>query len=291
VRLNGGEAGSMKTTSEHALLTAEQERELARAIEAGVLAEQLLATGARPVSASATELREVAESGRQAWQRFQLSNLRLVWKLAGQESRRTGLGVDELFQEGCVALAAAVQRYDFTRGRFSTYALTRISQHLSVAGAARLGELALPGSRALQLRRAKSVQARLGMARGGEVGVAELASELQYSLRRAQTLIRYRAPVSIDTCDSAWQLPDQTSEDPEWHHFCGQLVGMLAKVPSDQARVLRLRYGLDGQSAVSIVELAAVMGLSISTVRRLERRGLSALRNLLARIDAEALAG
>lgn len=284
-------------TSE-SLLTADQERELAQAIEAGLLAEHLLGQSVepsadaaqRPVVATDAELREIADAGRHAWQRFQLANLRLVWKLAGQEARRTGLGVEELFQEGCVALAGAVQRYDFTRGRFSTYALTRISRQLSVVGAARFGELALPGSRAVQLRRVRSLQARLGAERGTSVSVTELAAELQCPARRAENLIGYRAPVPIDTCDSAWQLPDQAGSDFEGRRFGKQLVALLARLPSDQARVIRRRYGLDGGPPTSIAELAGALGLSVSTVRRLERRGLSALRLVLQRAEREALA-
>lgn len=271
----------MKVTSELDLLTAADERRLARAIEAGVLAEHLLATGQRPVAATEAELRALVAEGRQCWQHFLLANLRLVWKLAGAEARRTGLSVEEFFQEGCVALAGALQRYDPDRGRFSTYALTRIRQHLVEAGAARFGELALPASRAVRVRRALSLEARLGQQLGRPARPGEVAEALARPTDWTRAVLAHRRPVSLDTCDQVWQLADPGAVDPEWRLFCGQVRGLLALVPSDQAEVLRRRFGLDGGEPQSFNEVAQGLQVSASTVRRLEQRGLALLRDVV----------
>jgi RNA polymerase sigma factor (sigma-70 family) len=281
------EAGGMKVTSELDLLTAADERRLARAIEAGVLAEHLLATGQRPVAATEAELRALVAEGRQCWQHFLLANLRLVWKLAGAEARRTGLSVEEFFQEGCVALAGALQRYDPDRGRFSTYALTRIRQHLVEAGAARFGELALPTSRAVRVRRALSLETRLGQQLGRPAKPGEVAEALARPTEWTRALLAHRRPISLDTCDQVWELADPGAVDPEWRLFCGQVRGLLASVPSDQAEVLRRRFGLDGGEPQSFNEVAKGLQVSASTVRRLERRGLALLRDVV-RDDAPA---
>ena len=87
----------MKKPQSAPLLTPEQEQVLARRIEAGVLAAELLASGARPVAATVEELVLLVDAGRQAWHDFLLANLRLVWKLVGRESGRAGLPIDDLF--------------------------------------------------------------------------------------------------------------------------------------------------------------------------------------------------
>lgn len=271
----------MKLTQDSELLTAAEERRLARAIEAGVLAEHLLATGERPLSASVPELLSLMREGRRSWQQFLLSNLRLVWMLAGREARRTGLGVDDLFQEGCVALAGALQRFDPDRGRFSTYAVTRIRQHLVEVGAARFGELALPTSRAVRLRRVLGLQARLGQENGREVGAGEVAEQLQRPADWTRTLLGHQAPVLIDTNDPAWQLADPRSGDPIGQLGSMQVEQLLAAVSPEQRTILRLRYGLDGEEPASLVTVANRLRMSPSSVRRLEQRGLTTLRSVV----------
>jgi len=141
------------------MLTEAEERRLARQLEAGVLAGHLLSSGERPMSATDAELHELVRDGRAAWDRLLLSNLRLVQKLAGQEARQSGLPLDDLFQEGCLALTGALLRFDPDRGRFPMYAAGRIGRHLSAVSAARLGALGLPVAQAITLRRLQGLQA------------------------------------------------------------------------------------------------------------------------------------
>lgn len=265
------------------LLSAEEERFLARAIEAGVLATHLLATGERPVPATTAELQAIVEAGGQAWQRFLLANVRLVGKMAGREARRTGLSVDELFQEGFIALAGALQRYDPDRGRFSTFATIRVGQHLAEVGAGRLGELALPPSRALRLRRARGLEAVLGQELGHTVGAAALAVELGRPADWTRRLLGYRAPVPVDA--ETLSIPDPAPADPIAAIYSRQFRRVLDQLEAEQARVLSLRYGLATGEPVDVGEIAAWLGVSPSTVRRLERRGLAALRAMAARLD------
>ena len=114
----------MKKPQSAPLLTPGQEQQLARAIEVGVLAAELLASGERPVAATSEELVILVAAGRKAWQDFLLANLRLVWKLVGRESGRAGVPIDDLFQEGFVALAGALQRFDPARGSAMSWMMT-----------------------------------------------------------------------------------------------------------------------------------------------------------------------
>jgi RNA polymerase primary sigma factor len=261
------------------LLTADTERRLARAIEAGVVAEHLLATGERPVPATDAELAELAAEGRRSWQQFLLANVRLVWKLAGAHARRSGLAVDDLFQEGFVALAGALQRYDADRGRFSTYACTRVERHLGAVVAARLGELSLPASRAVKLRRARALAGELAQQYGRTASVTELAAGLDQSPDWTRRLIGHRAPLSLDAVASS-QLADSRQGDPGERIFAAQLRRLLSRLPADQRDLLRFRFGFVGEP-LSLAEAAQRLRISHSSAKRLERAALTALRSIV----------
>lgn len=133
-------------TTEH-LLDADQEIELARRVEAGVYATHLLATGDRRPG-----LAEVAEEGRQAWQRLWLANTGMVVLLARRYGRGQRDIEDELIQEGYLALAQALMRYDWARGlRLSTQAWHWVRHHLAqvMRGRSRWERATRPGEEAL----------------------------------------------------------------------------------------------------------------------------------------------
>ncbi|PKQ30659.1 MAG: hypothetical protein CVT62_11940 [Actinobacteria bacterium HGW-Actinobacteria-2] len=263
------------------LLSAEQERRLARTIEAGVLAEHLLATGERPVAASMAELNALAAEGRRAWEHFWLANVRLVWMLAGAEAARTRLSAEELFQEGCVALAGAMQRFDPERGRFSTYAVTRVRRHLVEVAATRFGELALPPSRAIQVWRLRGLRARLDQEHRREVGVSELAADAQLPAPWVSSVLNYRCPVPLDGVEDG-RFTEDSSVASDARLFATQLRDLLARVPRAEADVLRLRYGVGGGEPHSLAMVAGRLRMSPSTARRLELRGLARLRQAVA---------
>ena len=270
------------------LLTADDERLLAGRIEAGVLAEHLLASGERPVVATPEELTAIVGAGRRAWQDFLLANLRLVWKLAGHEARRAGLPTDDLFQEGFIALAGALQRFDPDRGRFSTFATVRIGQRMAEVSAGRLGALALPDSRALRLRRARGLEGALAQDNGRNVEVGELAAALGQPVAWTRNLLGHRAPVAFDPATDEPALAAQEPADPDRAIYAGQVRRVLKRIDADQARVLALRYGLATGEPLETTDIARRLGVSPSTVRRLEVRGLVALRALADGLDPMA---
>ncbi len=276
------------------LLSADEERSLARAIEAGVLARRLLETGERPVRATDAELGELVAAGDRARHRFLLANQRLVWKLAGGEARRSSLPVEELFQEGFVALADVLMRYDADRGRFSTFALVRIRQHLAEVASARFGELGLPPSRALRMRRARGLEAELGQERGGAVDLAELAARLGRPVAHVRRLLGYRPPVGLDPLLDGAAIPEPEPRDPDASIWAAQLRRLLARLDADQAEVVALRYGFITGEPMECSAVAARLGISPSTVRRLELRAMEVLRPFAAAFDPtreEAIAG
>lgn len=270
------------------LLSREEERTLARAIEAGVLAEHLLATGERPLPATTQELATIAEIGAQAWHRFLLANLRLVWQLAGRMAGRSGLPKEELFQEGFVALAGALQRFDPDRGRFSTFATVRVRQHLAEVAAGRFGQLCLPPGRALRLTRARGLEASLGQELGHSVAATELAAGLGRSVDWTRRLVGYRPPLPVDPADESLAIPDPSPVDPDAAIYAAQFRRLLRRLDAEQALVLSLHYGLTTGDPVELAEIASRLGLSLSTVRRLEKRALAALRQVAQALDPSA---
>lgn len=249
------------------------------------MAEHLLACGDRPVEATRAELAHLVETGRRAWQDFLLANLRLVGKLAGQEARRVGLPIDDLFQEGFVAMAGALQRFDPDRGRFSTFATVRIHQRLAEVTASRMGALELPDSRALRLRRARGLETALVQEHGRDVEATELAAALGRTVGWTRTLLDHRAPVVMDFTTDETAFAGQQQSDPDRAIYARQFRRVLRRIEDDQARVVALRYGLVTGEPLDVTAIAQRLGVSDSTVRRLEVRGLAALRALADRFD------
>ena len=148
-------------------LTAAEERELAIRMEAGAIARELRLAGAGFGDASEAELLMLEREGALARTRFVSANLPLVAMVLREFGARGTVGESDLFQEGCVALALAVMRFDHARGvRFATYALSWIRAYLGASAAGQLGAMNLPVSRAAQLRSARHVETRLTQALG-----------------------------------------------------------------------------------------------------------------------------
>lgn len=275
------------TPAPHDLLSAADEVRLSTAIEAGVLAEAALQSGAATVHATAVELSVLRAEGEAAWRAFLLANRRLVWMLARRQARIAGLGVDDLFQEGFVALAETLQRYDHRRGRFTTFALPRIRQRLAEAAANRLGEVPLPRSRAVQLHRVRGVAQGMAQRQGTVVDVAELSSALGRPTAWTEALLRYERPVSLYDESGAVRLgADRICESSEDTVDRDLVRRALTKLPSDQRDVLLLRYGFATGQPEPFGEVGRRLRMSESTARRLERRALAELRGVPALQDA-----
>jgi len=160
------------------LLTFAEVQSLAAQIEAGLLAREAR-LGAGFGDATTAELIALELEGEQARQRFIRANLRLVAMVAHSSGARANLTQADLFQEGCLGLMMAVERFDYRRGlRFSTYGLFWIRAFVNAATAGHLGELNLPTKRAEQLRSARSLEAQLTQELGRTVSVAEIADAL-----------------------------------------------------------------------------------------------------------------
>src|SRR3954471_10401696 len=258
------------------LLTSAEVTELARAIEAGVLAREARVSGGWG-DATTEELRALEQLGEQAWQRFVRANLRLVAMVAAQTAARTGLPEADLFQEGCLGLMAAIQRFDHARGHaFTTYALFWIRSAVGAVSARRFGALNLPTSRAEQLRVARGVETELTQRLGRTPDPAEVAASLGRSPAWTAALLAHRPPEPLDSTDVANPARDGHSAAE------GELdvTGLLRHLSVTERSVVELRLGFVDEQPHSLAETARRLQLSVGRVRRLEAQALEVLRGV-----------
>ncbi|HSN43157.1 MAG TPA: sigma-70 family RNA polymerase sigma factor [Propionibacteriaceae bacterium] len=253
-------------------LTPSEEIELSIRIEAGILAREVLEAGTTLLPCPRRELRALVVDGQDAWDMFYRSNLRLVHAVVDAVVGRRNRHLDDLFQEGCLGLAVALMRFDHQRGlRFSTFAWSWIRSYVQDA-AVRL-DYVHPLWLVKDAARLGGERARLVARWGRDVSDAELASHVGHSVAwvQARTAVtEYSSMEGVDMADPSSCTGLDEPVEPEW----------LADLGSAEAQVLRARYGFAGE-VLGYADLAARMGVSESTVRRLERRGLGQAREIL----------
>ncbi|MEL4504433.1 sigma-70 family RNA polymerase sigma factor [Luteococcus sp. H138] len=270
------------------LLTGEQEVLLAQRMEAGVLAAAaLVGTQARPPGATDGDLRELVALGLRAREHFILANLRLVAHEAHATARRTDVDFNELFQEGCVGLVQALERFDHRQGvRFSTYGQPWVRNAVLQHALRRGGMLEGPAWRNRLGHRLRNRLAELETQLGLPAALTVLAAETGRDEVWVNEVVTGQRRVSLEAVQFSTELACPRAandfaacEDspPDWLRLLG----------SQEVRVLSLLYGLSDEGECSYAQTAARMGVSVSTVRRLERRALEHARELL--VDEEVV--
>lgn len=262
------------------LLTHVEVVELQCAIEAGLLAREARVSGAGFADATDQELRFLEGQGALAMQRFIQANLGLVGMVSRQFAARSRLPNAELFQEGCVGLITAVQRFDHTRGhRFSTYALFWIRAFISAATAKHLGAMNLPTSRAEQLRAAHGLEAELTQSLGRAPTLREMADALGRSEDWTAGLLSHQRPRSLELVEGTTLERLQARDELEAVLAEPLPVReLLLRLNDLDRRVLELRLGFADGEPKSFAHTARVLEISATRVRRIEARALETLR-------------
>jgi RNA polymerase primary sigma factor len=271
------------------LLSAAEEVSLARAIEAGLLAEERIATYGT-ADPDHDDLVELVYIGRAAKRRLIESNLRLVVSVARRYARR-GLSLLDLIQEGNLGLMRAVERFDYTRGfKFSTYATWWIRQAIGRALAEQSRTIRLPIHVVDELNRILRARRSIAQSQAREPTSDELAQMAGVSAQRVAELLAFvdeplslQTPVGERSEQSFGELVEDTdelapSEIVAQAMLRDQVGSVLGCLTERERWVVRLRFGLDDGRARTLEEVGRVLGVTRERIRQIERRTLSKLR-------------
>lgn len=267
------------------LLTAAQEVDLARRIEAGVYAEALLVRGStRP----RRDLEYLAADARPARKQMIDANLRLVVAVARQHNRGR-LPLLDAIQEGNIGLIHAVEKFDYTRGyKFSTYATWWIRQAID-RGAAQRRTVRLPTHVEDEVNRVRAAHHKLMTDLGRAPTDEELAGATGSTAARIDELRRFsRNTISLDTPtgdDDGAPYGEFIEDDElpsayditEHEARIADVRAAVADLPPRLGRVVIMRYGLDTGLPRTLKEIGDELGTSRERARQLVLRGLKLL--------------
>jgi RNA polymerase primary sigma factor len=274
------------------LLTAEEEVDLAKAVEAGLFAAQKLATSPRLPDRLRRELEAVELDGRNAKKRLVESNLRLVVSIA---KRYVGRGMQflDLIQEGNLGLIRAVEKFDYTKGyKFSTYATWWIRQAITRAIADQARTIRIPVHMVETINKLVRLQRQLLQQLGREPTPEEIGQEMDMTPERVLEILRLsQEPVSLET---------PIGEEEEGSHLGDfiedsdavvpldaasfillqeQLEGALTTLSEREKQVIKLRFGMTDGHPRTLEEVGREFGVTRERIRQIESKTLSKLRH------------
>ncbi|MGX4760988.1 sigma-70 family RNA polymerase sigma factor [Corynebacterium minutissimum] len=274
-----------------ALLSAEDEVELAQAIEVGLYAEYKLANAEKLTRAEKRDLKILAREGKKARSHLLEANLRLVVSLAKRYTGR-GMPLLDLIQEGNLGLIRAMEKFDYAKGfKFSTYATWWIRQAITRGMADQSRTIRLPVHLVEQVNKLSRIKREMYQSLGREATNEELAEESGIEESKIEMLLRQsRDPVSLDmpvgTDEEAPLgdfIEDAEATDAETavvasmrHSDIRSVIGSLEEREQD---VIRLRYGLDDGVPRTLDQIGRKFGLSRERVRQIEREVMAKLRD------------
>jgi RNA polymerase primary sigma factor len=272
------------------LLTAVQEVELARAVEAGLFADERLLNNFDLSAADRRDLHVLVLHGQAAKRKLIEANLRLVVSIAKRYIGR-GMSILDLVQEGNLGLIRAVEKFDYARGyKFSTYATWWIRQAMSRALADQARTIRVPVHVVELMNRVVRLQRALLQANSIEPTPEQIAEVLGVPeervvevLRLAQEPVSLHAPVGEEDDVALGDLIEDAdavspADSVAVMMLREHLDTLLSTLGEREKRVVQLRYGLTDGEPHTLEEIGRTFGVTRERIRQIEAKTLAKLR-------------
>jgi RNA polymerase primary sigma factor len=257
----------LRQINESPLLTADEEKQLARRI--------------------------IHHQDMAARERMVRSNLRLVVNIAKHYVNR-GLSLPDLIEEGNIGLLKAVEGFDPENGcRFSTYASWWIKQAIKRALINGVQPIHIPAYMVEMMTKFKQANRELEDELGRLPGIEELSEYMKLSRKKISIIKKavkaYNSPTQSGSDDGELTINDLVADthnptpDNEVmsNDELNQLGELLDRIDAREAKILKLRYGLDGEDPMTLKEIGARIGLTRERVRQIEHEALRKLRDAM----------
>lgn len=282
----------LKEMSRVPLLSVEEELDIAKRIERGNLARHDLGRQSGGNGSKRQDLEFLVGDGQMAREHLIKANTRLVVSIA---KRYIGRGVPflDLIQEGNLGLMKAVEKYEYQRGfRFSTYATWWIRQTITRAIADQGRTIRVPVHMVDRIRQLYRTTHEMEQRLGRIPTTDELAEEIGVNTNKVEWMMRVswlplslESPINDDEEDSelGMFIEDQVTPTPIQSTYSNLLREKVQQVldtlPPREARILRLRFGLENGRAYTLEEVGQKFGLTRERIRQIEGKALRRLRH------------
>jgi RNA polymerase primary sigma factor len=276
------------------LLTAEEEVELSKAIEAGLFAKQKLSGNyldSDPTLVDTRSWNDLQRQGERAKERMLESNLRLVVSIA---KRYTGRGMPflDLIQEGNMGLIHAVEKFDYKKGyKFSTYATWWVRQAVTRAMGDKARTIRIPVHMVEVINKMARIEREIFQTTGRPATNEEVAKEMKLTEKKVEEIKHFsHEPISLDMAvgsDGEASLGDFIADDsasaPEDEAMYGELQAKLhelvAGLPEREALVIDMRFGLTDGDPKTLDQIGKVLGVTRERIRQIEAKGMKIMRD------------